>query len=221
MKTSKGKSLSEPVYEHLRDMILSLEIRAGEKIPEEKISKKFGISRTPIREALRRLSNEGIVDIYPNRFASVVVFDDEYIRNMGIIRLSLDITAIKLAIYYGGNADFERLMNIADQCQEASRKGDFFLQNKLDVAFHMEIGKISRNPLIQKYQSHIFLQLELLLNTRHSSTDAAYVHAHAFHHEIAEALMARDSKTATKLATDHLSEFYQLEQYLPVLFADA
>ena len=213
MKTAKNNNLSKPVYEYLRDMILRLEIKSGEKIPESKIAEKFGISRTPIREALRRLANEGLVNIYPNRFAEVITFDDKLIENMGTIRLSLDIMAVKLAIYYGSNADFERVRCIATQCLEASKKKDIFEQNRYDVQFHMSISNISKNSILEKYQSQLFLQLELLLNWMYNETGESSSKTHS-HFDIVDAMLARDQATAVRLVTEHMLGFYKLNPSL-------
>jgi len=217
VKTARKTSLSDPVYECLKNMILRLELKEGDKIPEARISEKLGVSRTPIREALRRLSNEGIVNIYPNRFAEVVTFDEEAIKNMGVARLTLDISAVKLAIYYGSNADFERMRDIANACFEASERNDVFQQNRYDIDFHREISRISGNPYIQKYQSQVFLQLEVLLNRRYSATEPAFVKAHDTHFKMVEAFMARDQRRAVDLIVEHIREFYRLDKALSFL----
>ena len=60
MEQGQNVAMSDTVYLHLRDMILSMEIKPGDRIPEAKIAKQFGISRTPIREAIKRLASDGI-----------------------------------------------------------------------------------------------------------------------------------------------------------------
>ena len=72
--------MAAKVYEALKDMILAQQIKPGEKIPESKLATQFGISRTPIREALKRLENDGIVTVYPNRYAEVTVFPAHWLQ---------------------------------------------------------------------------------------------------------------------------------------------
>ncbi|MDO8944225.1 MAG: GntR family transcriptional regulator, partial [Desulfobacterales bacterium] len=69
------QSLSEQVYHYIKRLILSGEIRGGEKIPEEKVAQRFGVSRTPIREALSRLEEYGLIQIKPRSYAEVVALE--------------------------------------------------------------------------------------------------------------------------------------------------
>lgn len=118
----KGNGLSLTVYEYLKDMILNMKLVPGEKVPESKIAEHFGISRTPIREAMRRLENEGLIEIYPNRFAQIATFSTDYVQQLGIVRLELEKLAVQLAIFYGCNADFMKLRTVADRCYEAAQR---------------------------------------------------------------------------------------------------
>jgi len=210
----KNSNLVIPVYEYLKKMILNLEFSEGEKIIESKISKRFGVSRTPVRDALRHLSHDGLVKISPNKVAQVVTFDKDYVQNMGIARLSLDITSIKLAIYYGSNSDFDKLQKIAEECLEASKKGKLFEQNYLDVKFHREISKIARNPFIEKFMGEIFLQLELLLNIIKIKMKIKDNNTHEIHNELVQHLMARDQKKAVDAIRSHLYTFYNFDSSL-------
>lgn len=219
MKTAKNASLSEPVYEYLRDAILTMEIKPGEKIPEATIAEKFGVSRTPIREVMRRLENEGLIKIYPNRFAEVVSFTNSDISNLGIVRLSLDVTAIKLAIFYGSNADFLKLKEIAEECHQAAKEGDRSRRIKLDSRFHLEISKISRNPIIEKYQSQILLQIELIQASRYKDSENAAALTKP-HFAIVDAMMERNEALAVRLVKEHLTGFYELNKTFPFLNAE-
>jgi DNA-binding GntR family transcriptional regulator len=217
MKSANGSNLSEPVYEHLIEMILSLQLKPGEKVPEAKIAKQFGISRTPIREALRKLSNDGLIRIYPNRYAEVVTYDDEYIRHVGELRIAIDQMAIKLAIHYGSNADFLKLSQFADQCSQAAKEGNLAERIKADIEFHMELARISQNQLIQKVQKELSLQIEFILACKYINVDDSFMKSQA-HYEIIDALIARDEERAVRTAAKHLVEFYSFDDTYPADF---
>ena len=217
MKSANGINLSEPVYEHLIEMILSLKLKPGEKVPEAKIAKQFGISRTPIREALRKLSNDGLIRIYPNRYAEVVTFDDDYVRQVGELRIAIDRIVIKLVIHYGSNADFMRLTQFADQCSKAAKEGNLTERIKADIEFHMELAQISRNQLIEKVQKELSLQIEFILACKYINVDDAFMKSKA-HYDIIDALIARDEERAVKIAVDHLVEFYSFNDTYPAEF---
>ena len=89
-------ALSNEVYQFILDQIFSCQLKPGEKIAEATIAEQFGISRTPIREALRALSNDGLIDLVPNRYAAVAQFSDKQIQEIGTIRISLDVLALRL-----------------------------------------------------------------------------------------------------------------------------
>lgn len=216
LKTSGNISLSEPIYDYLRDMILNLEIRPGEKIPEMKIAEHFNVSRTPIREALRRLAGEGLVVLYPNRHAEVVNFTGEQINDIGVLRLAMEETAVRFAIFYGSNADFLVLRNIADRCYEAAQSGNRSERIKLDSAFHMQIAIISRNALLQKYQSQILSQVELIQATRYKDMKDASRKTFA-HFAILDAMVDRKESEALRLSNEHLLDFYDINKTYPFL----
>jgi DNA-binding GntR family transcriptional regulator len=193
-----------------------MEIKPGEKLSEVSIAEEFGISRTPIREAVRKLENEGLINIYPNRFIEVADFSDKDITDRGIIRLFLETAAIKLALFYGSNADFYKLRLLADQCYEAAQAGDRSSRIKLDTAFHLEISKISRNPVLEKYQSQLLMQIELIQAVRYTGSENAVEWVKS-HFPIVDAMVARDEALAIQLIREHLIAFYKLDQVFPFL----
>lgn len=216
MKTAQNESLSDPVYEYLCNAILTMEIKPGERIPEASIAERFGVSRTPIREAMRRLENEGLIRRYPNRFAEVVTFSAADIANLGVVRLSLDITAVKLAVFYGSNADFLRLREIAEECHATAEAGERSKRIKLDSKFHLEISRISQNPIIEKYQSQILLQIELIQAARYKDSIDA-IELTKPHFAIVDAMMKRDEDLSVRLVREHLIDFYNLDDTFPFL----
>ncbi len=216
MESSNKLVLSEKVYEHVLQMILKQEIKCGEKIPEEKITQMLGISRTPIREALRRLANDGIVNIFPKRYAEVITFDEESIKNLGIMRVSLDTLAGRLAINYGSNADFNMLKDIVDQCYEATKKGDVYSRIKFDCDFHLKLTEIASNPLLLKFQKQLYLQVHLFQATRYINIEDSLKKIEG-HFEIIDALYKRDEEAVVKSIQNHLITFYNLGE-IPNLF---
>jgi DNA-binding GntR family transcriptional regulator len=217
MNNTSKNNLSESVYEYIKEMLLTLQLKPGDKVPENKIATQLGISRTPIREALRRLESEGVIVIYPNRFAEVITFDEDYIRQLGQTRIAIDMMLTKLAVYYGSNADFNHLRQLAEICTEATKTEDYILRTKSDQDFHMELANISRNQLLIKFQSNLALPVALLVMWKYIKTDKEYEESLA-HQKLTDALMARDEKLAVKIATDHLISFYSMDTVLPYNF---
>jgi DNA-binding GntR family transcriptional regulator len=217
MKQENGSNLSEPVYNHLVEMLLTQELKPGDRIPESKLADQFGISRTPIREALRRLASEGVIKIYPNRFAEVMTVDDDFIIQLGQARIAIDTMLTKLCIYYGSNADFEGLRRMAKICTEATKTKDYILRTKTDMDFHLQLAHISHNQFLIKYQTEISLRVKLLVAWKYLQIDKGY-DSSLSHLALVDALEERDEKKAEKIAVNHLVDFYGLDSHFPAGF---
>jgi DNA-binding GntR family transcriptional regulator len=203
-------SLSEEVYKHILNMILNQELNSCDKIPEERIAKMFGVSRTPIREALRKLNVEGLVNLYPRRFAEVASFDEEMTKNIGLTRVYLDKLAVELVILNGSNAEFEELEVLANSCFEYSKANDRFNTVRTDSQFHLAIARLSKNIVLYDILDAIHLKVRLIqMNVDKTQTD---LEKHVdLHLPIVEAIKKRDPDLAVMLVLEHLINFYDLQ----------
>ena len=217
---NKKLTLSEQVYDRLKTMILSGEIKCGEKIPEQRLVETFGVSRTPVREAVRRLSNEGVINIHPNSYAEVISFTPDDIRNLGIMRITMDCLSAQLAIQNGSNRDFNSLI---DSCEAANPETDFLNRIKYDCDFHMRLVEISGNDLLINTQHNLYLKAQLLVANKYQENPASSNRLCSYkeHMAIIDALIQRDVKKALSAARDHLVEFYEvnLENVFMPLFS--
>ena len=206
-------SQSAMAYEQIKEMIFRMELRPGDRIPEQQISARLSVSRTPIHDALRRLASEGLVTIGPNRGASVTRFTDSEIREIGAVRLVQDILAAQLASYYGSAADFDRLCVLADACETASSRGDVYGRIQTDSDFHLEIAKISGNSRLISQQYALYQQIHLIQISQYTDVAHSLVQIH-HHRPIVAAIRGRDLEEARGLICQHIKEFYRLDPYL-------
>jgi len=206
--------LSEPVYDYILQMVINKELKPGDRIPETKIAEKFTISRTPVRDAMRRLSNEGIIDIFPNRYAQVKVYSEKSITEIGTLRVALDTISVKLASLYGSRSDFLHLADLAKQLEEAYEKKNSLLKKKLDCDFHLFLSQISGNELLIKYQKELYLRVQYIMIFYENPVENVkrYIKQH---NEIAQALMEGNEKLAESIIIDHLTSFYNLSDKFP------
>lgn len=216
MDKIQNEVLSERVYQQVLDLIMTKSIKCGERIPEEKIAQMLGISRTPIREAMRRLSNEGIVNIYPKRYAEVVTIDDKLIKDLGTVRITMDTLAALLAIDHGSNSDFMELKRIADNCREAAVRGDINERIKLDSSFHTELTEISGNPILVKMQKELYLKVSLVQVIKYKDIEDSIKRVEG-HYKIIDALLKRDTNAVIQSIQEHLGRFYSLTN-IPQVF---
>ena len=199
-------------YQKIKDMIFHMEILPGDKISEPQISAKLEISRTPIHDALRKLGSEGLVEIGRNRGATVMKFTAAEIEEIGTIRLSQDILAGKLAAYHGSIADFDRLDQLAADCEETAAKGDTYNRIKADNDFHLEIAKISDNHYLYQQQYQIYQQVYLIQISKYTDIEASLKQIH-HHLPLVQAIRNSDLETITDISCEHIKDFYHLDAY--------
>lgn len=210
-------SKSDRVYQHIKDMILHYELKPGQKILEDEMATILDTSRTPVREALRKLSNDGLLTIYPKRYAEVTYFTPEMARQLGVVRMSQDILSGHLAIYYGSDADFAQLQQLANACEVAASSGNLYQRIVADVAFHQKIADISKNEILIKYQQEVYLRVHLIqlqYSTLFNDTEQRV----ANHSNIIDALSNRDEEAFIRTTCTRCQEMYGLDPKVVSLY---
>lgn len=138
-------NLSDQVYDYIKRMILAGEIKGGEKIPEEKVGHFFGVSRTPIREALRRLQQYGLIHIKPRSYAVVVSLEMEEVIQLAHIRAQLETLSVRLLTGEGTASDFDHLDYLAEECDSLIANRDIAGSAEIDSKLHLEIAKRTKS----------------------------------------------------------------------------
>lgn len=212
-QNSQKCSLTQKAYEQIKHMILHLEIKPGERIQEEKFAGFIDGSRTPVREALRKLSDEGLVNIYPRRFSEVAYYDEEAVKQIGAVRLSQDILACHLAIRNGSDADFTYLLELAKKCDTGAKAGNIYERISFDTMFHLQIAKIGKNNYLINNQTKLYLLIHLIQISKYAGVEESMMQI--MHHEkMVNAFYKRDSKLVKRIVCEHLQEFYNIDQEL-------
>lgn len=149
-------TLSQQVYAHLRAGILDNSYPPGSPLPEEALAAKLSVSRVPVREALRRLSAEGLVDIKPRQGASVSELTSKQFLDAYQVREALEVLAVRLAVPKLTEDDLAQLDALQASMQASADAGDsndFFAAN---AQFHtFLVGKSGNGDLQAIYESLI------------------------------------------------------------------
>ena len=143
-------TLSQRVYEHLRDEILADHLLPGTELSEVALSRELAISRGPIREAMGRLAAEGLITMRPRRRAEVRSLTPQELIDAYQVREALEVMAVRLLIPRVTEADLARLEELIDQMAAHSAEGavhEFFAAN---VSFHELVCELSGNPKLQE-----------------------------------------------------------------------
>lgn len=203
-------TMSNEIYQHLFDMILSLEIKPGDRVPEAEIARRFGVSRTPVRDALRDLAGEGILTIYPNRYVEVAQYDARRVREIGTTKIVLDRFAIKAAAYFGSRAEYDGLYVYAENCLKAAKNNDTAGRIKSDSDFHYALCKLGKNETLTRMEKTMLIQAEFLQAARYLAADDPDSQ-YQVHIGVIEALKEGDVEKGLELITGPTIKFYELE----------
>lgn len=203
----KTISLADQVFEHLETDILSGKYQKGETLTESKLSLELGVSRTPIREALRRLEQEHLIEEAPKGVV-VVGIGEKDLADIFEIRAALEGKAAALA----AKNYTEEQINIV---REALEFQEFYLGKQdpdriksMDSRFHETIYKMSDSTIF--YDVLMPLHKKILKYRKASVSDSDRAAASvAEHRAIYEAILARDGELASRLISEHLENAYK------------
>ena len=197
------QSLSDQVYHYIKRLILSGEIRGGEKIPEEKVAQRFGVSRTPIREALSRLEEYGLIQIKPRSYAEVVALKPHEADQLAVIRSQLETLAVSLLTDCGTEQDFRELDLLAKECNALIVEGDIATTFERDSQFHLEIAQRTGNRHLYEICEKLDAKIQLLRLVLSIPLEKLIVYVK--HHDgIVDAMKRRDKELAISLMTHHV-----------------
>ena len=150
MLSDEKSGLHIQVYNYVLDQIFQQKLSYGQKISEEEIAQSLNVSRTPIREALRKLESDGLVEILPKRFAQIVTLTEDDMRQLGTVKLQLDFLAAQLAVHHGSNSDFAALERTNESMADALARDDHYQLLRQDAEFHQAYIRISGNALYSR-----------------------------------------------------------------------
>ncbi len=199
----KSLSLEEKAYMALEEEILTGALKKGESLTEVALSKRLGMSRTPIRSALHRLSEDGLVDMATNRGAQVKGVDKGDLVDIYKVRMRLEGLASASA---AENISLEELDNL----RESVELSEFYLKRRdtehikeLDTAFHQVIYRASGNGQLEKILTELHRKIK---NYRKLSLSVAGRLEASIeeHREILSAIEARNASLADELTSRHI-----------------
>ena len=210
-------NLAIEVANILRESITEGDFPPGMRLVEIPMAQKLGISRGPLREALRILETEGMIESFPGKGSFVTHVSERNIREVYSLRCILETEAIKLAIKNGTQEDFEKLDEILKAMFAAAKKEDTKEVTLLDFHFHTQIWTMADHTLLKdilegfntQIKRYVAVQTTLYEDLTEGISD---------HKNILDALRNHDEKTAIELINKHLEvaskkviEYFRIE----------
>lgn len=198
----QSKTFAEQATQIVREAILAGRYSPGERLNEVELSGELGISRSPIREGLRKLTDEGLVVLTPRRGAFVASYDAEEIRELMEFRQAIDVAAARLAT---ARATPEQLddMQAALEAATKAHKGNVDAAPPWATDFHILILRATGNRRIIERGTEVHTQLHLA-RFRSGSAAGRAQEAHDEHQEILDKIRAGDPDAAGEAMRNHL-----------------
>ena len=203
IRLDSDKPLRELVFENIRQAIVKGIFAPGERLMEIQLADDLGVSRTPVREAIRKLELEGFVVMIPRRGTYVANLSIKDINDVYEIRISLDVLAAGLAAERIEPEELEELNRLLLEISEAARTGPMDKIVRLDTAFHDVLYKASRNDRLRNIINNLREQITGIRGTsmRYPGRLADTLEEHR---ALVDSIAARDSERAQAAARIHL-----------------
>ncbi len=200
------KPLRDVVFENLREAILEGQLKPGQRLMEVQLAEQLGVSRTPVREAIRKLELEGLVVMLPRKGAYVANMSLKDVIDVLEIRSSLEGLAAYLAAERIHEDDVKKLREIAEDFKKSiENKDDVDILLKKDVEFHEFIFNATKNKKLSQIINSLWEQVYRFRATYISDFDTSD-NLVIEHNNILEAIISGNNEDAKKYAMEHIEK---------------
>jgi GntR family transcriptional regulator, rspAB operon transcriptional repressor len=203
-KTRAVENLSARVYNQIKHLILCNEIMPGQKLHHQELSERLGVSRTPVREALTRLVQEGYVSFLPNRGFTCKEIRIQEAEELYDLREALEAFAVEKAIAKLTQASLDQLRKKMSSYGRDVQKR--FTRERLvyDQDVHMQIIRLAGNETLTNTLSHVFERIVLKRRTDGLYDPARGLTAHEEHMRLLDAMQQRNVSAAVAIIREHI-----------------
>ncbi|KXF75334.1 GntR family transcriptional regulator [Paramesorhizobium deserti] len=202
------QSLHGEIVNRLRDMIIEGDLQPGQRIYENQLGEELGVSRTPLREALKFLASEGLVELVPSRGAMVKRFSAKDIEDMLIVIRSMEMLAARLACAKASDEGIARLRDLHDAMVRHYQAGERLEYYKLNQQIHTGIVALADNAPLAEVHGLLQSRVKRIRFVGHEGPER-WAAAVAEHERIMAALEARDAETLARELDVHLANGWE------------
>jgi DNA-binding GntR family transcriptional regulator len=195
---------ADKLIQQITQDIISGLLRPGDRLEEEVLAKKFGVSRTPIREAIRAMVGRGLLEAKPRKGAIIRILSPKEIIDLFEVAAELEAMACRLAATFITEEQAQQIKEKLDQCTLATKANDKTAYSMANIEFHSAVHAACGNQwLIEQLQ-----QIGMHINTYRSlpfELRGRLQKSTKEHTEIYDAILAGDSETASSLMREHMT----------------
>lgn len=200
--------LPDAIYVALRTAITTGALSPGQRLPQLELARQFGTSQAPVREALSRLANEGLVLLQPNRGASVVLLATEEIEEVYSLRSELESWAVRRFARCGTPADLAVLRAAIEHMQRAAAGDDQAAFIEGDRSFHRALCEASGSQLLLQLWRLVDDRVRGMMSVANTLYERGLDHVAAMHAPILDALEQGDTRRAEALIREHMHQVW-------------
>ena len=204
-------TLHNVVVSRIRDMIIEGQLPAGGRIHEGQLGQQLGVSRTPLREALKVLANEGLVELIPNRGATVRKLTTKDVKDMLTVLGSLENLAGPMTCENASDEDIREVRRLHDEMLKYYSAGDRLQYFKRNQQIHTALISLSGNESLALVYDILQSRMKRIRYLGHR-TDEQWAAAVADHEDMIGALEARDSQRLASAMVSHVSRTWDRVQ---------
>lgn len=199
------RTLKENVIDAIRQSIIDGELAPGTELNQAQIAEKLGVSRGPVREALGRLEQEGLISVTAYKRVFITPLDRRYVEELYSVRAALETMALERSIERMTAADLEKLEQIVADMRSAARDNKQQLLVNLDLSFHEQIVVMADHKLATTLWQQLAVGVKRCIRTQHSSY-TILDEAVGTHPTIVTAITDRDKVAAVQILREHITE---------------
>jgi DNA-binding GntR family transcriptional regulator len=196
------KTLREAVADALREMIFSGELKAGERLVEDRLAERLGVSRNPIREGIRAMEAIGLVNVVPRRGAYVASIDADDVQRIQEVRRVVEGWIVATAAERHDAEDLARIDEWLVIGARASRSHDRILATEAHRGFHLGLEAATKNHYVSVMMAPLRQRTELVFSVLAGRPQGS--HHWGEHKNIRDAVAARDAELARHLIDEHI-----------------
>lgn len=195
--------LRDVVFNTLRQAIIKGDLKPGERLLEIQLADKLGVSRTPVREAIRKLELEGLVTMVPRRGTTVLGITKKHLKDVLEIRSALEELALELACRRVTPEQYEELVRLEALLEEKQDSDNAFELSDIDEKFHEQIYQATNNPRLVQLLANLREQM-YRFRLEYMKAKDKRPRLIQEHQQIIKALKNKDSKAGRKAIYDHI-----------------
>lgn len=199
---SRG-ALHDQVTRSLRALLVEGRIAPGAKLNERQLCEALHVSRTPLREAIKRLAAEGLVDLLPNRGAVAVRLSEADVEHAFELLATLEGLSGELAASRASDAEIAEIRALHFEMCACHARQDLSGYYRLNARIHQAINRAARNPVLERTYTQLNARVQSL-RFRTNQDSAKWQHAVAEHDRMVQALAARDGASLRQVLVQHL-----------------